>query len=83
MRKVHALDSLLVACQELDPLFADLRDDALYLTKFYVETRYPADMPAFSRKDGEEAYGAAGRVKNFVQERLNSEQQPHFPPHGR
>lgn len=64
--KIHILDSLLGLCLKIDSSFIKLKDDAIFLADFYVETRYPGDYPEFNWKDGEKAFGAALRVKDFV-----------------
>ena len=50
----------------MDDSFRTLRDDAIYLTGFYVETRYPGDAPLFSLTEARKALYTAKRVKDFV-----------------
>ena len=64
--KIHILDFLLELCLKLDSGFIKLKDDAIFLTDFYVETRYPGDYPEFNWKDGEKAFKAALRIKDFI-----------------
>lgn len=64
--KIHPLDKLLELCIEIDNSFTGLKDDAIYLTAFYVPTRYPGDYPEFTLEQAEEALEAAKRIKDFV-----------------
>lgn len=66
VRKIHDLEVLLDASKTIDPSFESLRDDARFLSQFYVESRYPDDYAEFSREDAERAYEAALRIKRFV-----------------
>ena len=47
-----------------------LKDDAVFLNTFYIETRYPGDYPAFFTKEAKQAYEAALRVKVFVLDKI-------------
>lgn len=64
--KIHTLDKLLKLCIAQDSSFNELEDDVIFLSDFYVATRYPGDYPTFSMKDAKEAYEAALRVKDLV-----------------
>ena len=45
--KVHPTDALWELCVALDPAFAVIKEDAVFLTHFYVPSRYPGDYPDF------------------------------------
>lgn len=64
--KSHLLRYLLELCEEIDNDFMELRDDVIYLTQFYIETRYPGDIPEFSFDEGKQAFEFALRIKEFV-----------------
>ena len=64
--KVHQLRYLLQLCAKIDASFEELREDVIYLMRFYIETRYPGEFPDFSSAEAQKAYEAARRVKNFV-----------------
>lgn len=64
--KVHQLQYLLQLCAKTDVSFEELREDVLYLTRFYIETRYPGDFQEFTLDEAQKAYNAALQVKNFV-----------------
>lgn len=68
--KRHQLDYLLNLCEKIDSTFKELRDDCLYLTEFYVETRYPGDIPEFSMAECKTALNRAKRIKEFVISKL-------------
>ncbi len=68
--KVHALEYLLTLCMESDPLFKELKEEAIFLDSLYMETRYPSDYPEFSWKDAEDAFAAANKIKDFVMKKL-------------
>lgn len=64
--KIHPIDKLVQYCQEIDSTFLKLKSDAIFLTEFYTETRYPADYSEFSWQDAEQSFAAAKRIKTFV-----------------
>lgn len=69
--KIHQLEKLLNMCKEIDNSFEVLKDDAVLLSEFYVETRYPGDVPeGFSWNDARKAFESAKKIKDFVLERV-------------
>ncbi len=66
VRKTHQLDVLLALCKEVDATCTTLAADADYLDRFYMETRYPADIPEFSKEDATQALAAVQRIQEFV-----------------
>ncbi|MDP2642464.1 MAG: HEPN domain-containing protein [Candidatus Peregrinibacteria bacterium] len=69
--KIHQLDRLVKMCTEIDDSFEVLKDDAIYLTAFYVTTRYPGDYPDFNWKAAKSAGDSAKKIKNFVLSKIN------------
>lgn len=66
-KKVHQLRYLLELCAQIDSSFEKiLRDDIMYLSRFYIETRYPGDFASFSADEAKRALTAAINVKDFV-----------------
>src|SRR3989338_2813133 len=61
--KIHHLERLLDMCQGIQESFKDLRKEAVLLSEYYIETRYPGDFPEFSWKDAKIGYVAAQRIK--------------------
>lgn len=68
--KIHPIDALWELCNELDESFEAIKGECVFLTGFYVATRYPGDFPEFTWKDAEEAFAAAEKIKNFVMEKF-------------
>ena len=66
--KIHSLDRLLEMCILSDHNLEVLKNDAVYLTVFYIETRYPADYREFSWSEAEAAIHAAQRIKQLCLE---------------
>ncbi len=64
--KRHQLDFLLGLCRDVDLSFQDITEEVQYLADYYVETRYPGDIPDFSVEECRKAFEAAGRIKEFV-----------------
>lgn len=73
VRKIHDLDALLKACIEVVPDFKTLKEDIIFLSRFYTESRYPDDYVAFSKLDAKRAIESAARIKDFVLERISGE----------
>lgn len=70
VRKIHELDELLAECEQFDAAFRTLREDALYLTQFYVDTRYPEVLGDVSSAEATRAQEAAKRVCDFVKQKI-------------
>lgn len=68
--RIHPTDALWKNCYKLDRSFSAIKEDAIFLTDFYVTTRYPGDYPEFSWEDAEEAFEAATKIKDFVLEKI-------------
>jgi HEPN domain-containing protein len=71
--KIHQLVTLLDLCAKHDASFAELKQEAAYLSEYYVEMRYPADVPEYPRTEAAEALVSATKVRDFVKGRLDSE----------
>lgn len=68
--KTHQLAYLLELCEDLDSSFIELTEEIKYLSEFYIETRYPGDIPEFNLKECKKALEVAFRVKEFVLEKI-------------
>lgn len=75
IRKVHDLGALLSFCLEVDKSFSKIESEINYLSKFYIETRYPGDYPEFTLKDAQEASEAAQKIKGFVMSKIKNENE--------
>ena len=66
-KRIHHLDVLLEYCIALDDSFQRLVDDAVFLKRYYIESRYPDDIPQDVRtQEAEDAMRAASHVRDFV-----------------
>ena len=68
--KTHDLEILLHLCKKMNVDFRDLSEDALLLTPFATEFRYPGDVWEPELEDAENAYCSAERFVNFIKTRL-------------
>ena len=72
--KVHSLIKLISLIKQYVKTTEDeLKEEILTLDPYYIETRYPADIPLeeFNWQMAEEAYGAAVKIKIFVLNKIN------------
>jgi HEPN domain-containing protein len=66
-KRIHHLDVLLEDCIALDGSFQHLVDDAVFLKRYYIESRYPDDLPQDVRpEETAEAMTAASHLRDFV-----------------
>lgn len=70
--KIHELDKLLELCLAHYSKLSSLEDDVIYLTDFYIDTRYPGDYDEFSWSEAEEAMHAAQRIKQLCLECISN-----------
>jgi len=69
--KVHDLDSLRQICLEENSKFDEVKDDCLFLSDFYITTRYPVTVPqSFSRSEAEQAKTAVEKISKLVKNLL-------------
>ena len=58
---------LLEDCIALDDSFQGLVDDAVFLKRYYIESRYPDDLPQDVRpEEAATAMTAASHLRDFV-----------------
>jgi HEPN domain-containing protein len=66
-KRIHQLDVLLENCIALDDSFQLLVDDAVFLKRYYIGSRYPDDLPQDVRpEEAAEAMTAASHLRDFV-----------------
>lgn len=65
--RIHELPKLLDECVKIDTKFESLRDACELLSGFYVETRYPPDIPEFTKADIAKAFSEAKLIKEAVE----------------
>lgn len=64
--RIHDLTKLLDLCAKIKPEFEQLRDSCEALTGFYIEVRYPPNVPQYSKSELKEALGHAAKIKNSI-----------------
>lgn len=64
------MEKILLLCKQVQPAFSELNEEAVLLSEFYIESRYPGDWPEFSWDDAKEAHQAATRIKEFVLDKI-------------
>ena len=65
--RIHELPKILDECVKINPDLNKLRDACELLTGFYVETRYPPDVPDYTREDISEAFEKAKFIRETVE----------------
>ena len=65
--RIHELPKLLDECAKINPEFEKLRDACELLTGFYIDTRYPPDIPDYSKEDIQQAFESAKVVKTTIE----------------
>lgn len=66
--KIHDLIVLLNLCLSKDKTLDRLREDLEILNQYYIETKYPPDMPIdYSKQEAEEAISKARFILNTIQ----------------
>jgi HEPN domain-containing protein len=68
--KTHDIEALLKLAGEVDDAIPKMLRDAVTLTPYGVEYRYPGDYPEVTRGDAERAFQLADRVRAEVWSRL-------------
>ena len=64
--RVHDLPKLLDECIRFAPKLEELRDACELLSGFYIEVRYPPDIPDYTKEEIEEAFAAATLVREKI-----------------
>jgi HEPN domain-containing protein len=66
-KRIHHLDVLLEDCIALDDSFRGLVDHAVFLKRYYIESRYPDDLPEdVTPEEAAQAMTAASHLRDFV-----------------
>lgn len=64
--KVHQIEELIKLCVKTEPGFLAFKEDAEYLTGFYIVSRYPGEYQVFSKDEARDAFKKAQKIKEFV-----------------
>lgn len=65
--RIHELPRLLDECVKINSNLENLRDACELLSGFYAETRYPPDIPKFTKEEITKAFNDAKSVKNTIE----------------
>lgn len=69
--KIHDLIALLNLCLSKDNTLDYLREDLEILNQYYIETKYPPDMPLdYSKDESQEAIHKAERIFNTIKSKV-------------
>ena len=67
----HILPTLLALCIKFDKDFSDYQDEIKILDRYYIETKYPSDIPVdYPKKEAEQTIELAKEVFKFVKEKI-------------
>ncbi len=69
--RIHELPKLLDLCIKINSQLEKLRDACELLTGFYIETRYPPDIPNYSKIEITEAFNNAKFIKEEIESTIN------------
>ena len=70
--KVHDLLDLETLLLNRQPEIGEIHSDLQTLNRYYIETRYPGDVPEFTMDECKSAFDAALRVKEFVLKKVSA-----------
>lgn len=69
--RIHDLPKLLDECIKSSPELEDIRDDCELLTGFYIESRYPPDIPEYTKEEIKNSFGKATKIKETVEKKVS------------
>ena len=70
--RIHELPKLLNECVKITDELEDLRDACELLAGFYVESRYPPDIPPYSKEELVGAFRCAQLVKEKLEKAVRN-----------
>jgi HEPN domain-containing protein len=76
LARTHNLSGLVTLCEQIDPTFTTLAEDAAMVNPFATQFRYPPLATAPTQPDAADALRAARGAFAFVCERLPALRQP-------
>lgn len=68
--KIHDLIAIAGLLEKSWPGIKNFKKQLVLLNKYYITTRYPADVPEFTREQAEDAFRAAREVKKFIMDKI-------------
>lgn len=69
--RTHDLTKLLDECIKFAPNLKSLLDACEILTGFYIEVRYPPDIPEYTKTEIEDAFSQAKEVKETIEKLMS------------
>jgi len=64
--KTHNLRFLLDKCKKYSNKFESLRNEAIILTSYSIESRYPGDFIEYSVEEAKKSIEMAKKIKDFI-----------------
>lgn len=68
--RIHDLQKLLNEASKINPEFVNFKIECQTLNGFYVESRYPPDIPDYTKDEILTALHAAENVRNFFKKNI-------------
>jgi len=68
--RIHELPKLLDECIKINPKLKKLRGACELLAGFYIESRYPPDIPDYTKTEIVKAFKQAKIIKETIESRL-------------
>lgn len=69
--KIHDLQELLKTIKQIDPSFSKIKNEVIFLSDFYVDTRYPVKWPTGHTKElALKAQETTQKIRDFVKGKL-------------
>ena len=68
--RTHDLIHLLKLCEKIDAEFKNSKDEALFLNRYYIETRYPPEISVYSKEECQEAIESAEKLTQFTVKKI-------------
>lgn len=69
-QKTHDIEALLRLAEKVDDKLPEILREAVILTPYGVDYRYPGEYPEVGMSDAERAFLLAGRVRTEIRNRL-------------
>ena len=67
---IHDLVLLLKYCRKIDKEFENLKEEVLFLNKYYIETRYPPEISVYSRRECKDALKKTEVIVKFIVDKV-------------
>lgn len=72
-RKIHDLLKLESLLLDKETAIKAIHNDLQRLNRYYIETRYPGDFPAFTLSEAQDAFVAAKRIEDHCLETVKKQ----------